>query len=63
MVVKVENGHVNIYKLFSLNFIATYNIRSHEKDSEKNMVLYKICDDITHLTVRLEGYEEWINPC
>jgi hypothetical protein len=28
-------------------FIATYNIRSSEKDSEKNMVLCKKGDDIT----------------
>ncbi len=39
MVVKAENGHVNIKELFKLNFIATYNIRSPEKDSEKNIVL------------------------
>jgi hypothetical protein len=30
-----------------LNFVATYNIRSPEKDSEKNMVLRKKGDDIT----------------
>jgi hypothetical protein len=30
-----------------MNFIATYNIRSSEKDSEKNMVLCKKGDDIT----------------
>jgi hypothetical protein len=30
-----------------MNFIATYNIRSSEKDSEKNMVLCQKGDDIT----------------
>ncbi len=45
MVAKAENGHVNIQEL--LNFIATYNIRSPEKDYEKNMVLCKKGDDIT----------------
>ncbi len=32
MVATAENGHVNIKELFELNFIATYNIRSPEKD-------------------------------
>ncbi len=30
-----------------MNFVPTYNIRSSEKDSEKNMVLCKKGDDIT----------------
>ncbi len=30
-----------------MNFVAKYNIRSPEKDSEKNMVLCKKDDDIT----------------
>ncbi len=30
-----------------MNFIATHNIRTSEKDSEKNMVLCKKGDDIT----------------
>ena len=47
MVAKAENGHVNIQELFKFNFIATFNIRSPEKDSEKNMVLCKKVDDIT----------------
>ncbi len=47
MVAKAENGHVNIQELFKFNFIAKYNIRSSEKDSEKNMVLCKKGDDIT----------------
>jgi hypothetical protein len=47
MVAKAKNGHVNIYELFKFNFIATYNIRSPEKDFEKNMVLCKKGDDIT----------------
>ncbi len=47
MVAKAENGHANIKELFKLNFVATYNIRSAEKDSEKNMVLCQKGDDIT----------------
>ncbi len=47
MVAKAENGHFNIQELFKFNFIATYNIRSPEKDSEKKMVLCKKGDDIT----------------
>jgi hypothetical protein len=47
MVAKAKNGHVNIKELFKLNFIATFNIRSPEKDSEKNIVLCKKDDDIT----------------
>ncbi len=47
MVAKAENGHVNIQELFKFNFIATFNIRSPEKDSEKNTVLCKKGDDIT----------------
>jgi hypothetical protein len=34
-------------ELFKFNFIATYNIWSPKKDSNKNMVLYKKDDDIT----------------
>ncbi len=55
MVAKAENGHVNIQELFKFNFIATYNIRSPEKDYEKNMVLYKKGDDITPFDGLLEA--------
>jgi hypothetical protein len=47
MVAKAKNSDANIQELFKLNFIAIYNSRSPETDSEKNMVLYKIGDDIT----------------
>ncbi len=47
MLAKAKNGHANIYELFKLNYIATYNIRSSKQDSEKNMALCKKGDDIT----------------
>jgi hypothetical protein len=51
MVAKAENGHVNIWELFKFNFIGTYNIRSPEKHSEKNMVCAKKVTTLPHLTV------------
>jgi hypothetical protein len=51
MVAKAENGHVNIQELFKFNFIATFNIRSPEKDSEKNTVLCKKVTTLPHLRV------------
>ncbi len=50
MVAKAENGHVNVQELFKFNLIATNNIRSPEKDSEKNMVLCKKVTTLPHLT-------------
>jgi hypothetical protein len=44
---KAKNGHVNIWELFKLNILTTYNFRSPKKDSEKNMVSCKKGDDIT----------------
>ncbi len=55
MVAKAENGHVNIQELLKFDFIVTYNFRSHEKDSEKNIVLCKKCDDITPFDGRQSG--------
>jgi hypothetical protein len=35
MSAKAKNGHANIWDLFKLNFIATYDIRSPKQISEK----------------------------
>ncbi len=47
MLAKAKNGHTNIWHILSLNFVATYNIRSPTQDSEKEIVLCKKGDDIT----------------
>ena len=48
MLAKAKNGHTNIWYILLLNFVATYNIRSPTQDSEKEIVLCKKGDDITH---------------
>jgi hypothetical protein len=58
MLPKAKNGHANVYELFKLNYIATYNItgRSSKQDSEKNTAWFcvKKVSTLPHLTVSKE---------